>query len=222
MSLTFDTLREANRRRQLEWPGNDEIDTAFRTIEIAGEGGELVAAVEEHLLTSLNALAVAGHLGKVSEQMKKYLRAQCGIKGSKADLEAIGDEIGDTIIALDLFAKEIGIDMGSVTARKFNKTSAKYDLHTRLPEGEEEEAPSHCEGCVKPINEGDPYFPYSDGVDACGDCAPLISDVIRNNEDMLEDEELSPEDREDYQDSLALMKKRLEEEGDVKVTFPHP
>lgn len=108
MALTFDRLREANQIRQQEWPGNDQADIAFRTLEVAGEFGE------------------------VAEAIKKYLRAERGIRGSTATLEDVAEEMADAVIALDLLADKLGLDLGKAVRRKFDKTSAKYDLQTRL------------------------------------------------------------------------------------------
>jgi len=113
-SMTFGALRQANDTRQMEWPGNEKADVAFRTIEVAGEFGE------------------------VSEAVKKHLRAERGIKGSTATMEDVADEMADAIISLDLLASEMGIDLGAAVARKFNRTSVKYDLETRLPETDTE------------------------------------------------------------------------------------
>lgn len=106
--LTFSDLRKANVNRQAEWPGNDQADVAFRAVEVAGEFGE------------------------VSEAVKKYLRAERGIKGSIASCDDIADEMADAIIALDLLADELGIDLASAVSAKFNRTSEKYDLRTRI------------------------------------------------------------------------------------------
>jgi hypothetical protein len=73
-----------------------------------------------------------GSLGRVSEQMKKYLRAERGIEGSTADVTDIAREMGDCMVALDLLADELGIDLGDATATKFNETSEKYGLSTRI------------------------------------------------------------------------------------------
>lgn len=104
--LTFNALRTANNARQKEWPGNDKIDIAFRTIEVAGECGELAEAI------------------------KKYLRADRGIKGSTAGLENIADELADVIISIDLLAADLHIDLGQAVSSKFNATSNKYNLKT--------------------------------------------------------------------------------------------
>lgn len=109
-TLTFGELRQANNTRQMEWPGNEKADVAFRAIEVAGEFGE------------------------VSEAVKKHLRAERGIKGSTATPMDVADEMADAIIALDLLAAELGIDLSEAVARKFNRTSVKYGMQTRLPE----------------------------------------------------------------------------------------
>ncbi len=99
--VTFNVLRGANRRRQMEWPGNDKADVAFRAIEVAGEAGE------------------------VAEAVKKFLRAERGIKGSTASAQDIADEMGDLLVSLDLLADALGIDLGRAVEAKFNLTSKK-------------------------------------------------------------------------------------------------
>ncbi len=106
--LTFNVLREANRRRQQEWPGNEKASFEFRVIEVAGEYGELCEAI------------------------KKFLRAEYGIKGTSATKEDIAAEIGDLLVSLDLLADKLGIDLGEAVRRKFNATSEKYGMRTYL------------------------------------------------------------------------------------------
>lgn len=81
--IDFEQLRIANVVRQMEWPGNEEADLAFRALEVADEAGEVMGAI------------------------KKLERARRGIAGSTLDLQAVADELGDTMIALDLLANEI-------------------------------------------------------------------------------------------------------------------
>jgi NTP pyrophosphatase (non-canonical NTP hydrolase) len=106
--MHLNDLRHANRKRQAEWPGNEKADVAFRCIEVAGEAGE------------------------VCEAVKKFLRAQRGIKGTTADVSKVADEMGDLMVSLDLLADELGIDLGDATRRKFNATTAKYGLTVTL------------------------------------------------------------------------------------------
>lgn len=106
--LTFNALRGANRNRQKEWPGSEQADTAFRAIELAGEAGE------------------------VSEAVKKFLRAELGIKGSTATRDDIASEMGDLLVALDLLADSLGINLGEAARAKFNATSEKYGMRTYI------------------------------------------------------------------------------------------
>lgn len=106
--MKFSDLRAANTERQREWPGNDQADIAFRGLEVAGEFGE------------------------VAEAIKKYLRVERGIRGSTATLDDVASEMADAIIALDLLAGQLDIDLGNAVAEKFNATSKKYGLNTRL------------------------------------------------------------------------------------------
>lgn len=107
---TLAALRDANRKRQAEWPGNEQADLPFRALEFVDEAGEVAGAV------------------------KKLLRAQRGIHGTEKSVEDVADEMGDALVSLDLLADELGIDLGVAVARKFNKTSNKYGLSTKLPE----------------------------------------------------------------------------------------
>lgn len=106
--MMLDELRGANRERQKEWPGNEQCDVAFRALEVAGEAGE------------------------VAEAVKKYLRAERGIKGSTATIEDIASEMADVIVGIDLLADQLGIELPSAVREKFNATSVKYGLATRL------------------------------------------------------------------------------------------
>lgn len=106
--LTFNALRGANDHRQQEWPGNEHADVPFRTIEFAGEAGELAEAV------------------------KKWLRAERGIKGKEASLADVASEMGDVVVALDLLAKQMGINLGEAVRGKFNATSEKYGMRTYI------------------------------------------------------------------------------------------
>lgn len=106
--VTFNVLRGANVNRQKEWPGNERADLAFRALEVAGEAGEL------------------------SEAIKKFLRAERGIKGTTATREDVAAEMGDLLVSLDLLANQMGIDLGEAVRAKFNCTSEKYGMRTYI------------------------------------------------------------------------------------------
>lgn len=106
----FSTLREANEIRQDEWDTNGDITLTYRATELGGEVGE-----------ALNVI-------------KKLERERLGIKGSRATLEDLAEELADVIICADLIAMSEGIDLEAAVARKFNKTSEKVGLTTRMME----------------------------------------------------------------------------------------
>ena len=129
--LSLNQLRQANNRRQQEWLGADQASNAFRMIEVAGETSE---AIEALLLLTLSAQAKTGG---ACERMKKWARGALGIAGSTATIEDVAEELADAVIAIDLLASQLGIDLGQAVTGKFDKTSEKYGLETRLgdPEG---------------------------------------------------------------------------------------
>ena len=105
---TFNTLREANWHRQREWFGDKEVSLLFRIVELAGEAGEL------------------------ANEAKKLHRENLGVAGSKANLQHLYDELADLVISADLLGMHLGVDMASIIEKKFNQTSTKYRLKTRL------------------------------------------------------------------------------------------
>lgn len=109
---TLNDLREATRRRQVEWckGGDAQPDLAYRGNELAGEVGEACNII------------------------KKLERARHGWRGSKATVEELAAELADVIICVDLVAEQLDIDLMAEVAKKFNATSEKYGLSTRLGE----------------------------------------------------------------------------------------
>ena len=109
MSLTFERLREANVLRQNEWPGTKaRSPVLFRAVELGGEVGEALNIV------------------------KKLEREALGYAGSRATVDDLADELADVVICVELLAERYGVDMGEATIRKFNVTSERMGLETRL------------------------------------------------------------------------------------------
>lgn len=102
------TLRAANIARQAEWDSDNRITLTYRLNELAGETGE------------------ACNVGK------KLERERLGIRGSRATTADLADELADVVICADLVALGEGIDLEAAVARKFNATSEKVGLQTRL------------------------------------------------------------------------------------------
>lgn len=107
-------LHRANDDRQREWDPQGKLTILFHSNELGGEVGEL------------------------QNKIKKLERLHLGIRGGQLDLLGMVEELCDIVIVADLILlmleKECStsIDFGSAIARKFNSTSVKYDLLTRI------------------------------------------------------------------------------------------
>lgn len=104
----YTTLRDANVARQKEWDAGNQIDLAYRGNELAGEVGEACNVI------------------------KKLERERLGIAGSRDTVEHLAEELADVIICADLIAMQAGIDLDAAVRAKFNATSEKVGLLTRL------------------------------------------------------------------------------------------
>lgn len=102
MDLT--TLRNANRQRHVEWTKGNDIPLSFRGLELAGEAGE------------------------ACNELKKLERFRMEMVGGKEDIHGLREELADVLICVDLIA----MDLGDALKAKFNKTSEKYGLATKL------------------------------------------------------------------------------------------
>ncbi len=105
---TYPTLREANTARQKEWDAGNQITLAYRGNELAGEVGE------------------------ACNVLKKLERERLGIRGSRATKEQLAEELADVVICADLIAMDAGIDLDAAVRSKFNATSEKVGLRTRM------------------------------------------------------------------------------------------
>lgn len=127
--LSFDRLRNANQQRADIWNAGAKWDAADRITELCGEQGELGEALIAFFLYT----KFTRHTGKMADISKKLKRIEGGMVGgdpSQKDalMSAMKKEAGDAQITLDLFCMEMGIDLGQVTAEKFNETSKKHGL----------------------------------------------------------------------------------------------
>lgn len=107
MKLT--NLRAANIARDQEWnTGSERVSMTFRATELAGEVGEACNVI------------------------KKLERERIGLVGSRDTKEHLAEELADIVICTDLVAMDAGIDLDAAIAAKFNATSEKNGLTTRL------------------------------------------------------------------------------------------
>lgn len=102
------SLREANAARQAEWDVDNRITLAYRGNEMAGEVGEACNVI------------------------KKLERERLGIRGSRDTIEHLAEELADVVICADLVAMGAGVDLDAAVRDKFNATSEKNGLKTRL------------------------------------------------------------------------------------------
>lgn len=105
---TYPRLRMANAARQAEWDADNRISLAYRGNELAGEAGEACNVI------------------------KKIERERLGIRGSRDTIEHLAEELADVVICADLIAMAEGIDLEQAVALKFNATSQKVGLETRM------------------------------------------------------------------------------------------
>lgn len=104
----LDKLREANKTRQKEWDTGNNVTLAYRGNELAGEVGEACNII------------------------KKLERERFGMVGSRDNVEHLAEELADILICLNLIAIAVDVDLVEATKAKFNKTSEKYGLKTRI------------------------------------------------------------------------------------------
>lgn len=108
MTLNLSELRAANKTRQLLWDPTNQISPSYRGNELAGEVGEACGDI------------------------KKLERERLGLRGSRTTVAHLATELADVIICVDLVAAYYGIELGQAVRDKFNETSEKVDLPTRL------------------------------------------------------------------------------------------
>lgn len=94
--------------RQVEWDKGTKIDASYRGNELAGE------------------------LGEACNIIKKLERERLGIIGSRSTTAELAEELADIIICVDLIAMGYGINLDIAIRDKFNKTSEKVGLRTRI------------------------------------------------------------------------------------------
>ncbi len=112
-TLTFTALKNRNSERSVEWGGSipDLKDLIFTAVELGGEADEVLNAV------------------------KKLERWNRDVKGGvplTESLQDIADALADVVICADRVALALGIDLGTAVVKKFNETSEKHNLETKL------------------------------------------------------------------------------------------
>jgi NTP pyrophosphatase (non-canonical NTP hydrolase) len=128
----FKSLVQANLARDKEWDPEAKIDAAFRGLEHGGEVGEAAAEVAALLHCALALIDHTVASGRVQNIIKKLVREEKGIRGTRASIEALGAELADDIITAYLIGMHYGIDLDEEIEKKFNATSRKMGLSVIL------------------------------------------------------------------------------------------
>jgi len=80
--------------------------------------------------------AFAGEVGELGNVIKKLNRVRDGMVGNKVTPEqlrvALGEEIADCYLYLDLLAQAAGVDLAVVVRDKFNEVSHRNGFPERL------------------------------------------------------------------------------------------
>lgn len=97
-------LRVNNNERQKLWDPDNKLDLSFKALEFSGEAGELASKV------------------------KKLVRQELGVVGSRINIAEIEEEVADVLITLDLLCSKLNIDIEKVTKDKFNIVSRKNNF----------------------------------------------------------------------------------------------
>ncbi len=108
MEISIEKLQQAHVARQEEWCPDMKPDLSFRGNEMGGECGE------------------------AQNVIKKLERERHGWRGSRDTVEHLGEELADVGHTAVLCAITAGIDLAPFVARKFDDTSEKNGLRTRL------------------------------------------------------------------------------------------
>lgn len=108
MEISIEKLQQAHVARQEEWCPDMKPDLSFRGNEMGGECGE------------------------AQNVIKKLERERHGWRGSRDTVEHLGEELADVVHTAVLCAITAGIELAPFVVRKFDDTSEKHGLKTRL------------------------------------------------------------------------------------------
>jgi NTP pyrophosphatase (non-canonical NTP hydrolase) len=75
---------------------------------------------------------LAGEVGEACNVAKKLERERLGWPGARETFDHLAEELADVIIATDLVAMDFNINLSLWVPHKFNLTSDKVGLKTRL------------------------------------------------------------------------------------------
>lgn len=71
------------------------------------------------------AVELGGEVGEILNEVKKLVREERGLVGSRTTKAKLEQEMGDGLITLVNLANHYGIDLAEVATKKFNDSSRK-------------------------------------------------------------------------------------------------
>ena len=104
----LERLMLANVERTKEWDPEHKLTPLFFATELGGECGEALNVV------------------------KKLEREKLGLRGSCATPDDLAGELADVVIVAAILASEYNIDLPGAVVKKFNATSDKLRLSTKI------------------------------------------------------------------------------------------
>lgn len=132
-SLTFETLRRANRLR-LPLFKNAKGEPAHSQPDGSDWSNPEWCN------------AVLGELGELANILKKVQRGDVSIDDARP---AIANELADVVTYLDILAYRCGVDLGKATIKKWNAVSERVDVPLRIWSGHEWKVEAgYCSYCI--------------------------------------------------------------------------
>ena len=112
---------------------------------------------EGKLSDTFHSTELAGEVGEACNIVKKLERERLGLKGSRATIDQLKEELADSIICVAKIAQRFGIDLEQATVAKFDDTSRKmgFPVFMGLPEEVKKAEPpfEHLPSPWRPIAE---------------------------------------------------------------------
>ena len=119
-TLTFAKVTKANLSRASNWHKNGITDwtVADWAVAMEGEAGEACNAIKK--------------LKRIEDGLENINEPDRQLSTKEQAVTAIGEELADTFIYLNLLACRLGLDLPTEIINKFNKTSKRYGFSERL------------------------------------------------------------------------------------------
>lgn len=118
--MDFERFRTVNEMRGTRWHRGDLRSWSISDwgCAMGGEAGEALNAIKK--------------LRRIEDEIPNISDPSRQLSTRGAAIDAIGEEIADTVIYADLLCSRIGLRLEDVIRKKFNETSVKYELPERL------------------------------------------------------------------------------------------